>query len=102
MSPRIPEHSLPQQGYSFEDLVVIQNIVRDTARDNLAAYFTCSTADYKADGSIVNDADMAMQQALTASLGERYPEVSMVGEEVGEAQQTRILAGEQDYWCLDP
>lgn len=102
MPPTNPEPSLPQQGYSYEDLVAIQNIVRDTARDSLATYFACSTADYKSDGSIVTDADMAMQQALTDSLGERYPGISMLGEEVGETRQKAILAGSEDYWCLDP
>ena len=93
---------MPQQGYSYEDLIAIQNIVRDTARDSLSAYFTCSTAERKSDGSIVTDADMAMQQALTETLGERYPAIGMLGEEVDEAQQRAILADSGDYWCLDP
>ena len=37
---------MPQHGYSYEDLVAIQKIVRDTARDSLASYYACSTADY--------------------------------------------------------
>ena len=93
---------MPQHGYSFEDLVAIQNIVRDTARDSLASFYACSTADYKSDGSIVTDADMAMQQALTGSLGEQFPGVLMLGEEVEEAKQKAILGSDQDYWCLDP
>ena len=93
---------MPQQGYSYEDLVAIQNIVRDAARDSLAGFVACSVADYKSDGSIVTDADMAMQQALTDSLRQRYPDVRMLGEEVGEARQKEILAGCEDYWCLDP
>jgi myo-inositol-1(or 4)-monophosphatase len=100
--PTNPELFLPQQGYSYEDLVAIQNIVRDTARDKLSGFVACSTADYKPDGSIVTDADMAMQQALTEALGARYPGIGMLGEEVDEAQQRAILASPGDYWCLDP
>ena len=88
--------------YSYNDLLAIQEIVRQAANHSLAVYFACSTADYKDDGSIVTEADLAMQQALTAALGERFPDVHMLGEEVSEAEQTRVIRGDADYWCLDP
>jgi myo-inositol-1(or 4)-monophosphatase len=93
---------LPRHKYSYEDLVAIQQIIRDTARHSLTVYYSCSTADYKTDGSIVTEADMAMQSALTAALHERYPQVHMLGEEISEAEQNRVIDSEHDYWCLDP
>ena len=97
MEPRLPQHR-----YSYDDLLSIQEIVREAAVHSLAVYYACSTADYKADGSIVTEADLAMQQAMTTALAKRYPQVCMLGEEISVDEQTRVIEGEQDYWCLDP
>ena len=88
--------------YDFDDLIAIQDIIRAAASTSLAIYYRRSTADYKADGSIVTEADLAMQQALTDVLAERYPQVEMLGEEISEEQQLEVIQGEADYWCLDP
>ena len=93
---------MPYDEYSYEDLLAIQKIVRDTARSSLSNFYACSTADYKSDGSIVTDADLAMQQALTRELQASYPEVRMLGEEVSEKEQKTIIEGDDDFWCLDP
>jgi len=93
---------LAQNQYSYDDLIAIQQIVREAASRSLAVYYAISTADYKDDGSIVTEADLAMQAALTEALAERYPEVQMLGEEISEAEQNRVIADGSDYWCLDP
>ena len=93
---------MPRHEYSYDDLIAIQEIVRDTAANSLSVYYACTTADYKADGSIVTEADVAMQKSLTAALLERYPDVHMLGEEISVAEQNRVIDGELDYWCLDP
>ena len=73
---------MPSIQYDFTDLIAVQDIIRDAAASSLDIHFACSTADYKADGSIVTEADLAMQQTLTKALAERYPQVAMLGEEV--------------------
>lgn len=88
--------------YDYADLVAVQEIIRDAVTSNLDIHYSCSTADYKADGSIVTEADLAMQQALTLALAERYPDVAMLGEELCEETQLEVIQSEQDYWCLDP
>ncbi|NCF37290.1 MAG: inositol monophosphatase [Gammaproteobacteria bacterium] len=93
---------MPQHNYSYDDLLAIQSIIREAASHSLAVYYACSNADFKSDGSIVTEADLAMQQALTVALAERYPEVSMLGEEDSEEQQNRVIQSDQDFWCLDP
>lgn len=93
---------MPNIQYEFADLIAVQDIIRDAAASNLNIHYACSTADYKADGSIVTEADLALQQALTTALDKRYPQVAMLGEETGEANQLEVIRGEQDYWCLDP
>ena len=88
--------------YNFTDLIAVQEIIREATANSLDTHYNCSTADYKADGSIVTEADLAMQQALTTALAERYPHVAMLGEEIGKSEQLEVIQGEQDYWCLDP
>jgi myo-inositol-1(or 4)-monophosphatase len=91
-----------QNDYQFDDLIKLQEIIRAVAETNLAIYYTCSTADYKADGSIVTEADLAMQTGLTNALKQHYPGVHMLGEEISEQQQIDVMQSGQDFWCLDP
>ena len=93
---------MSNNNYDYADLIAVQEIIRDAAASSLDIHYSCSTADYKADGSIVTEADLAMQQALTIALAERYPDVAMLGEELREETQLAVIQGEQDYWCLDP
>ncbi|MEM7564346.1 MAG: inositol monophosphatase family protein [Pseudomonadota bacterium] len=93
---------MPQNDYQFDDLVRLQEIIRQVAESNLDVYYRCSTADYKSDGSIVTEADLAMQTGLTEALLQHYPDVLMLGEEIPESEQLAVIQGEQEYWCLDP
>ena len=93
---------MSQDNYAYDDLVAIQEIIRSASASSLAIYYERSTANYKADGSIVTEADLAMQQALTTVLAERYPRVAMLGEEVSEEIQLEVINSSDDYWCLDP
>ncbi len=93
---------MSQPKYGLDDLLAVQDIIRAAAESSLAIHYTRSTADYKADGSIVTEADLAMQQALTTALAERYPQVNMLGEEICETSQHEVIQSEEDYWCLDP
>ncbi len=96
------EQFLSQPRYAFDDLIAVQDIIRTTTENNLPVYYRRSTADYKSDGSIVTEADLAMQHALTSALAERFPGVGMLGEEVDEATQRDVIQGSRDFWCLDP
>jgi myo-inositol-1(or 4)-monophosphatase len=93
---------MSKNNYRFDDLATIEQIILDSADSSLNAYFTQSTASYKTDGSIVTEADIAMQTAMTAALQLRYPAVLMLGEEISEQEQLDVMASGQDYWCLDP
>lgn len=93
---------MSQDSYQFEDLVAIEDIIRSVARSSLEVYYHHSTASYKTDGSIVTDADLAMQNALTEALLKRFPGVRMLGEEISEQQQNAVFDSGEDFWCLDP
>ncbi len=96
------EQLLRQPHYSFDDLIAVQDIIRTATEDNLPVFYRQSTADYKTDGSIVTEADLAMQVSLTTALADHYPQVEMLGEEIEQAKQQEVVQGSQDFWCLDP
>ncbi len=93
---------MPQHQYDYDDLIAIQSIILSATETSLSVYYTRSTADYKSDGSIVTEADLLMQESLTRTLSERYPQVRMLGEEICESEQHAVLSTNDDFWCLDP
>lgn len=57
---------------------------------------------YKGDGSLCTEADLAAQEALTRKL-QAILNVPVIGEEMGEKQQQELWAdGSQTVWCVDP
>ena len=88
--------------YNFDDLAIIEQIIQQSAESSLHTYFTQSTANFKSDGSIVTEADIAMQEAMTTALQASYPNVLMLGEEISEPEQLSVMQSGKDYWCLDP
>lgn len=81
----------------------LRQLVVPLARQALLPRFTCVAATLKADGSVVTEADLACQQALSAALAARWPEIPLLGEEMAAAEQQRLLAeSEAGLWCLDP
>lgn len=93
---------MSQYSYQFDDLLALRQIIRDASDSSLKIYFAQSTADYKSDGSIVTEADLAMQQTLTTSLQQRFPGVHMLSEENSTDEQSKVMLSGEDYWCLDP
>ena len=88
--------------FKLDDVLVIQRILHESALSSLIPYFTQSTANYKRDGSIVTEADLAMQKSLTNALCIHYPNILMLAEELTAVQQQDVMDSEKDYWCLDP
>ncbi len=87
---------------SFNFLEQVENIVISTADKLLNHYFLQTSATIKADGSIVTEADTAMQDALTLKLSKLAPDTQMLSEEMTSESQLDIIQGKSSYWCLDP
>jgi len=88
---------------ALPDLNAVQAIVIDAARQQLLPRFTHSAREYKSDGSIVTEADRAVQLAIESALKAEYPEYLFVGEEMSEEEQIKLLNTKgQGVWCLDP
>ncbi|MES9990946.1 MAG: inositol monophosphatase family protein [Candidatus Thiodiazotropha sp.] len=79
------------------------DLLVESARTELIPRFQRSDGHIKADGSLVTQADMAMQQRILRQLNHHYPQIPLLGEEMPVEQQLAILnQGEQGFWCLDP
>ncbi|WP_240342473.1 inositol monophosphatase family protein [Methylococcus sp. EFPC2] len=84
-------------------LAALIPLVRTAAREELLSRFSVAERRYKSDGSVVTEADLAMQQRLTAELARLFPEYALLGEEMPEDQQRALIeSGDRGLWCLDP
>lgn len=85
------------------DVAELQTIVTTAAREELLPRFAHVTRHHKADGSILTEADLAMQQRLQQTLSARWPQIPMLGEEMTDQQQAAMLRDTTNgLWCLDP
>ena len=82
--------------YDYNDLLTIQSIIERSAQSSLVALYQQSKASYKSDGSIVTDADLAMQALLAKELAASYPEVNMLSEEIDHEAQQQAISSQQD------
>ena len=83
------------------DLVHIKNIVNSASKAELLPRFNNVKYQYKTDGSIVTEADLAMQNRLGSALQKAYPSIALLGEEMSVKEQKQIVLSKQ-FWCLDP
>ncbi len=88
---------------SRADLELLVPLVRRAAEEELLSRFRRVASSRKADGSLITEADLAMQQRIRDELQRRWPERHLLGEEMPASEQQRLLReGEAGVWCLDP
>ena len=85
--------------YSLTDL---QTIVLPAARDELLPRFARVERRHKLDGSVLTDADLAMQERVAGQLQQQFPGTDFLGEEMTAAEQMQLLQSDKPVWCLDP
>jgi myo-inositol-1(or 4)-monophosphatase len=81
----------------------LSRLVRETAEQELMPRFVSRYVDQhtKRDGSIVTEADGAIQQRIASALQARWPDIAFVGEEMPPEEQQRMMQSSV-VWCLDP
>jgi myo-inositol-1(or 4)-monophosphatase len=85
------------------DTELLCEIVVESARAELLPRFNHSERRVKKDGSLVTQADLAMQQRLMNRLSLHYPQITLLGEEMPAERQHAIVSDQrQGFWCLDP
>ncbi len=79
----------------------LQHIVIEIAEAEVLSRYRHPEISRKRDGTLVTDADLAVQVRLTEKLAESWPEIPLMGEEMTEAEQ-QAVAESDCYWCVDP
>lgn len=73
------------------------------SREELLTRFRRVGHTFKTDGSLLTEADLAMQTRLQNELATAWPEYDFMAEEMGSAQQQALLTEPgKGLWCLDP
>ncbi len=84
-------------------LSTLEKEIPKLAKAEILSRFKKVTYRFKADGSLVTEADEAMQQAITNLLQQLSPEVPVLGEEMTQVEQQSILdKKDENVWVLDP
>lgn len=85
------------------ELDTLCRILSEAARDEILPRFRQVASRAKSDGSLVTDADLAVQARVIEELDRCLPGIPVFGEEMPAAEQERLLAqAPTGVWCLDP
>ena len=85
------------------DLQTLEKLLVEAAEQELLPRLHRVSAGQKADGSLLTEADVSLQQYLMTSLEELYHDIPVLGEELPAAVQQALLAeATNGVWCLDP
>ncbi len=76
--------------------------IAELARREIMPRYEHVAATRKADGSLITEADTAMQQAVGAFLETHWPQFGFLGEEQTPATQEQALRSPRGCWILDP
>jgi myo-inositol-1(or 4)-monophosphatase len=85
------------------DLEQLIPLVKRIAQEELLPYFACCQHEYKDDGSILTEADMACHHRLKQELALHWPEIGYLSEECPHKEQKLLLKNHSDaLWVVDP
>lgn len=89
---------------NYNELTKIGHLVKEIAQDELIPRFNQCAVSVKSDGSLLTEADIAIQQRLKHALHELYPDITFCAEEMGEENIRQIVTIKNDscFWCVDP
>ncbi|MDH5734492.1 MAG: inositol monophosphatase [Gammaproteobacteria bacterium] len=86
-----------------DDLKKIISIITCHAEQEIMSRFNRVGFDLKRDGSLVTEADLAMQESVARELKTHWPDFDFLGEEMlSENQQALLDADNKGLWILDP
>lgn len=90
----------------YQDSQRIAELIKTAAEEELISRFTTIEktleSQQKGDGSVVTEADLAMQKRLEKELLDLCPDTVLLSEEMTVEQQQATLDADQPVWCLDP
>ncbi len=80
----------------------LKNGIINLAKQEILSRFEKVSAEIKADGSLLTEADTQMQIATEKFLKKCWPEFAFLGEESSDEEQKQAMASPQGCWILDP
>lgn len=83
-------------------LAVLKDMIIAAAQEELLPRFARVERQHKRDGSVLTEADLAVQSRIARQLLHQWPDTVFLGEEMTAAEQAQLLASGQPVWCLDP
>jgi myo-inositol-1(or 4)-monophosphatase len=83
-------------------LTVLKTIIKPAAQEELLPRFARVERQHKRDGSVLTEADLAVQSRIATLLQQQWPETVFLGEEMTSTEQAGLLTSGQPVWCLDP
>lgn len=84
-------------------LAQLELLIKQHAAEQIVPRYNQVAYSLKKDGSLVTEADSAMQQAMIESLNELWPDYVVLGEEMTEPeQQAQLDSHANGLWVLDP
>ena len=90
-----------EKSSKWPDSRQLQHIVIDIAEAEVLSRYRDPDVSRKSDGSLVTDADIAVQSRLIEQLAKEWPDIPLMGEEMTLDEQQE-LAKSDCYWCVDP
>ena len=81
----------------------LEALIKQHAAEQIMPRYNQVAYSFKKDGSLLTEADSAMQNAMIISLQEQWPEYAVLGEEMTDEEQQALLdCDAQGLWVLDP
>ena len=84
------------------DLNRLQEIVIAAGREELLPRYARVERAHKADGSVLTEADLAVQERIAGQLQAHWTGTVFLGEEMAADEQQATLSSAKPAWCLDP
>ena len=88
---------------TLPSLETLAEVVRTAAREELMPLFADVIRHIKHDGSVVTEADVAMQHRLKSDLARHWPEYDFLGEEMPGHENEQLTTHKgKNPWCVAP
>jgi myo-inositol-1(or 4)-monophosphatase len=84
------------------ELKPLADLLREIAKTEILPRFGHTAATAKADGSLVTEADLAVQRRIQEGMARIQPGIPLLGEEMSALEQEALLQRGGPLWVLDP
>lgn len=82
--------------------LLLKNQLKELAQQHILSHFNQVGYEIKSDGSLLTEADTAMQAHTASWLTKNWPQFAILGEESTREQQQAALESPQGCWIIDP